>query len=370
MDFVNKTKMKAGWTMGFDRDGRELVIIAVKATFTNPLPGQEAKLAEEQAPLVEADVFTGEPGFSAPLYECDYAHRKPRCDVLLNGSAYAPAGNPTERTTVLLQIGSLTKSFEVVGNRVWQAGALYIAVSKPEPFTVMPISYNNAWGGVDRSQEDPAKHHSYPLNHAGLGYHEYTSGKYMDGKPLPNTEERGSKISNPKGKYRPMAFGPIGRAWQPRPKYAGTYDQKWLDEQAPFWPDDFDYRYFQAAPEDQQMPYPTGGEEVVLMNLTPEGTTRFRLPKMKVPVVLIPASGREQLLTTVIDTVVIEPDKKRFMLTWRGSVPMRRSCFDIVQTIVGERLRSVRHARMAGMKKRYANLTEMVKGQKRKVSQK
>jgi hypothetical protein len=162
MDFVNKTKMKAGWTMGFDRDGRELVIIAVKATFTNPLPGQEAKLAEEQAPLVEADVFTGEPGFSAPLYECDYAHRKPRCDVLLNGSAYAPAGNPTERTTVLLQIGSLTKSFEVVGNRVWQAGALYIAVSKPEPFTVMPISYNNAWGGVDRSQEDPAKHHFIP----------------------------------------------------------------------------------------------------------------------------------------------------------------------------------------------------------------
>ena len=25
-----------------------------------------------------------------------------------------------------------------------------------------------------------------------------------------------------------MAFGPIGRAWQPRLKYAGTYDQKWL----------------------------------------------------------------------------------------------------------------------------------------------
>ena len=63
MDFVNKTKFKAGWTMGFDRDGRELVIIAVKVTFTIPQSGQEAKLAEEQAPLVEADVFTGEPAF-------------------------------------------------------------------------------------------------------------------------------------------------------------------------------------------------------------------------------------------------------------------------------------------------------------------
>src|SRR5207244_419483 len=39
MDFQNKTKLKAGWTMGFDRDGRELVIIAVKATFAFPQPG-------------------------------------------------------------------------------------------------------------------------------------------------------------------------------------------------------------------------------------------------------------------------------------------------------------------------------------------
>lgn len=369
MDFVNKTKMKAGWTMGFDRDGRELVVIAVKTTFSIPKDGQETKLAEEQAPLVEADVFTGEPGFSAPVYECDYAHRKPRCDVLLNGSAYSPGGKPIERINVSLQIGSLMKSFDVVGNRVWQAGALYIAVSKPEPFTIMPISYNNAWGGVDKSQEDPSKHHFYPLNHAGIGYHEYTSGKYMDGKPLPNTEETGGKITNPKGKYRPMAFGPIGRAWQPRPKYAGTYDQKWLDNQAPFWPENFDYRYFQAASEDQQIPYPTGGEEVVLTNLTPEGTTRFRLPKMKMPVVVVPASGNEQQLATVIDTLVIEPDKKRFMLTWRASMPMKRSCFEIVQSIVGERLRSVRRARMTGTKKRYANLAEMIKNQRRKVPQ-
>jgi len=367
MDFQNKTKLKAGWTMGFDRDGRELVIVAVKATFAFPQPGQEPRLTEEQAPLVEADVFTGEPAFSAPLYESDYAHRKPKCDVLLNGSAYAPSGRPAERITVGLQVGSMNKSFEVVGNRVWQAGALYIAVSKPEPFAVMPISYNNAWGGVDKSQEDPSKHHYYPSNHAGVGYHEYTSGKYMDGRPLPNTEEKGSKISNPKGKYRPMAFGPVGRAWQPRPKYAGTYDEKWLDEQAPFWPDDFDYRYFQAAPEDQQIPYLSGGEEVVLSNLTPEGMTRFRLPKMKMPVVVVPVSGREQQLTTDIDTLLIEPDKRRFMMTWRASLPMKRNCFDIEQTIVGQRLGSVRRARMTYDKVRFPNLAALIKAQKSEV---
>ena len=44
-----------------------------------------------------ADTFTGEPGFSAPVYEVDFAPRKPRCDVLLVGSAYAPEGRPATR---------------------------------------------------------------------------------------------------------------------------------------------------------------------------------------------------------------------------------------------------------------------------------
>jgi hypothetical protein len=364
MDFVNKSGVKAGWTMGFDRDGRELVIVAVKATFTIPHHEREAPvLAEEQVPLTESDVFTGEPGLSAPLYESDYAHRKPQCDVLLNGSAYAPKGKRTDRVTVSLRVGSMTKSFDVVGKKVWNRGILLVTATEPERFTVMPISYNNAFGGVDRSHEDPLKHRWYPTNHAGVGYHENLAPEFVDGKPLPNTEETGRRVTDPRGKYRPMAFGPIGRAWQPRPKYAGTYDEKWLDEQAPFWPDDFDYRYFQAAPEDQQIPYPTGGEEVVLTNLTPQGITRFRLPRMEMPVVLVPAEGRENQAKTMIDTVLIEPDQQRFVLTWRATVPMRQSCFDVVQTIVGEDLRHVRAARRVGGKKRYANLDEMIKAQ-------
>lgn len=260
MQLINATKMQAGYTLGLQPDGRELLVVVLKGTFTIPKSGEEPKLTEEQVPLVETDVFTGEPGFSATLYENDFALRKPSCDVLLNGSAYAPGGKLTERATVSLRVGSLTKSFDVVGNRVWKAGVLYMAASSPEPFTVMPISYNNAFGGVDRSQEDPLKHRWYPTNHAGVGYHEYTSGKYMDGKPLPNTEEHGKKITNPKGNYRPMAFGPVGRAWQPRVKLAGTYDQHWLDNVSPFLPADFDERYFQSAPADQQTKYLRGGK--------------------------------------------------------------------------------------------------------------
>src|SRR5215203_6198759 len=142
MELINATSMAAGYAMGMQPDGRESLVVVVKGTFTIPTNGGEPRLAAEQVPLVEADIFTGEPGLSAPLYESDYAPRKPRCDVLLNGSAYAPGGKPTEHVTVSLKVGSWSKSFEVVGNRVWQAGFLNLAVSKPEPFTVMPISYN------------------------------------------------------------------------------------------------------------------------------------------------------------------------------------------------------------------------------------
>jgi hypothetical protein len=211
MEFINATGMAAGYTMGLQPDGRELLVVVVKGAFTIPEDGGKPELAPEQVPLVEADVFTGEPGFSAPLYESDYAPHKPRCDVLLNGSAYAPAGKPTERVTVSLKVGPLSKSFDVVGNRVWQAGLLYLRASRPEPFRVMPISYNNAFGGVDRSSDDPAKHRWYLTNHAGVGYHENTGARSIDGKPLPNTEETGHGVTNPQGKYRPMALGSIGR---------------------------------------------------------------------------------------------------------------------------------------------------------------
>src|SRR5262245_61007286 len=111
MQFTNATKVEAGWTMGFDGDGRELLIVAIKATFTIPPAGEEPQLAETQLPLVQADQFTGDPGLSAPLYESDFAHRKPRCDVLLNGCAYAPQGKVANRVTVGLRVGPMAKSF-------------------------------------------------------------------------------------------------------------------------------------------------------------------------------------------------------------------------------------------------------------------
>ena len=105
-------------------------MVVVKGTFTLPRPGEAPKLADEQVPLVDADLFTGEPGRSATLVECDYALEKPRCDVLLNGAAYAPNGGVVDRIAVGLQVGAWRKSFAVWGNREWRRAGIGLCAER------------------------------------------------------------------------------------------------------------------------------------------------------------------------------------------------------------------------------------------------
>lgn len=360
MEFVNETKVQAGWTLGFERDGRELLIIAIKATYNLPATHDDPVLAEEQNPLVKADEFTGEPGLSATLHETDYAPRKLNCDVVLNGSAYAPGGRATRTVDVSLQVGSMSKSFFVFGDRYWQD--FILPPSGPETFTKAPISYDRAYGGADKNEDEPDRVATYAENPIGIGYHPIRRRADLAGKLLPNTSEGRDPISDVKGRYRPMSFGPVGRNFFPRYKQAGTYDQAWLDNEAPFWPADFSYAYFQCAPEDQQLPFLQGGEEVELRNLTPDGFRSFRVPNKDIPVTCIPHRGDDLHPDVVCDTLLIEPDLKRFSLTWRASVPLRRNLFELKQTVVGEMphsWHSKRRAERSG-KAYYASLGEAV----------
>jgi hypothetical protein len=337
-----------------------------KGTFCIPRRGEEAVLAEEQSPLVDADVFAGEPGLSAPVYEADYALRKPRCDVLLNGSAHAPGGRPATEVPVGMRVGALKKYFQVVGARHWVKSIVLFTASRPRPFVRQQISYAVAFGGRDLSHPDPAKHRWYELNHAGIGFRSNKATQAVEGKPLPRTEEIGKPVKRPGGKYRPMAFGPVGRAWQPRAGYGGTYDQRWLEEHFPFPAPDLDERYYQAAPADQQTDYLRGGETVVLMNLTPEGRKEFRLPSLELPVVFYPKAGVKEPASMVVDTLLLEPDLGRFTVTWRASRLLQRDLFELAGVTVGKGSRARERARDSG-KPYYRSLAALAKKRAREV---
>lgn len=334
MNFVNETPLEAGWTVGIGRDDRETLMVAVKATFDFPQKGGRPELSAEQLPLVEADEFTGEPGLSAPLRETDYSRYKPHCDVLLIGNAYAPGGRPTDQVEVSMVVGPIEKSFRVVGDRFWLQTMLGGHVSAPRLFDVMPISYDNAFGGVDDS--DPENVMTFMPNPVGRGYH--PRKKDYDQKPLPNTEELYQTIKSPKGGYQPMSFGPIGRAWSPRLSFTGTYDQEWTENRAPYWPHDFDCRYFQCAPQDQQMPYPRGSEHIYLKNLSPRGDIHFTLSADPIPVLVIPHREDACQLEANVDTIVLEPEHERFTMTWRAVLPLKRDAFELKEVVVDKRL--------------------------------
>jgi len=362
MDFVNETLLAAGWTVGFQPDGREALVVVAKGTFSLPAGEDEALLASKQLPLVEADTFTGEPGFSAPLHETDFAHRKPRCDVLLNGKAWAPKGRPAQTVPVSLSLGGMTKAFAVHGPRIWRKSLLGTPhPSAAEHFTSLAISYDNAFGGVDTSQTDASRHKAFLSNPVGRGFRHHLEN--VDGVPMPNTEEIRTPVTSPRGPYFPMAFGALGRNWQPRAALAGTYDEQWVNEGIPFFPKDFDDRYFQAAPEDQQVPYPRGGETVTLVNLSPRGTLRFRLPRLQVPVAFIPHRGPAKQLDAALDTVLIEPESSHVLLTWRLTWPLRRDAFEMKQVVVGGRSRGWLRAHAVG-KTYYPNLDALARARR------
>ena len=339
MEIINKTRMPADVTVHTEIDGREALVVVVKGTFQIPGDATAIRLYDEQQPLVMSDVFYGEPGKSAPRYEVDFAPRKIRCDVLLNAAAHAPGGRPATRVTAGVRIGSWSKSFDVVGDRCWLSGVSGLTRSLTAPFTAMPITYDRAFGGTDDKHPDASHHAAFMANPVGRGFHKQTASKYIDGTPLPNTEETGNPVTGFDGNYRPMSFGPIGRHWHPRVAYAGTYDQYWIDNVFPFLPSDFDDRYFQAAPPDQQLPKPLGEQRVILLNLTPDGRREFVIPAIAAPIVVFPKRGGREDLTGDLDTVVIEPDDDRVTLTWRAIRPLKRSVFEIAQVFVGRQNR-------------------------------
>ncbi|MCW7541894.1 DUF2169 domain-containing protein [Aquabacterium sp. A7-Y] len=337
MEFINSTRMEAGYSIGIDPSGREQLVVVVKGSFRLPRPGEAVELADTQLPLNLADTFTGAPGFSAPYGEVDFAPRKPFCDVLLHGSAHAPHGEATTAVEVGLRVGRMSKRFAVLGLRQWDMGLAGIRHTPPARFVRQAISYDLAFGGVDQEHEDPTEHGAYAPNPVGRGFRLHLRAEWVDGRPLPHTEALGQPVSLPDGQYTPMAFGPLGRGWPARLQYAGTYDDRWREEHFPFLPPDFDERYYQAAPVDQQMPLPSGEIPVSLVNLTSDGRRDFVLPHFEAPVHVFPRDGGREDLTATLDTIVFEPDHDRFSMTWRVCRPLRRSLHELSQVLVGRK---------------------------------
>ena len=117
----------------------------------------------------------------------------------------------------------------------------------------------------------------------------------------------------------PACFAPICGHWEPRLSYAGTYDELWQQERAPYLAKDFDPRFFQLAPPGLAAPgYLQAAEWIQVQGATPSGLLRFQLPPARIEVTFV-LDGAPQPVPANLDTVLIEPDENRVVLVWRAA---------------------------------------------------
>lgn len=316
-----------------DEECRPLLVPVLKATFDIDAKGR-CHPAAVQAPLQMAgECFGEDPATSSYRYEPEVAFHKPATDVVFIGHAYAPAPG-TREMLVEVRVGSLTKRILVCGDRVWFEAAGVPTISSPVPFDRVPLVYERAFGGWDRSDPDPEQHAIEARNPVGTGFRRRG---FEEGVRLPNLEDPRARIRRPGDTPPPAGLGFISPHWQPRARLAGTYDEEWRKERCPLLPRDFDRRHLNAASEGLLAPgYLRGDEAVMAAGMTPEESFEFFLPGLPPPALALSLrdAGR-RTVRMALDTVIVEPDQRRLMLLWRGHLALRSGPRDVDAIYVG-----------------------------------
>ncbi|RWB10036.1 MAG: DUF2169 domain-containing protein [Mesorhizobium sp.] len=320
----NRTPFAAATHVQPNAEGQEVLVAMFSASFEAPQATPDIRPAEEQLPVIFGDVPFGEPGFSSTRYDADIAPIKPATEIIANGTAYAPNGKPTREMQVGLKVGNVRKVLNIAGDRIYDAGNY----STPHPFSTMPIVYERAYGGTTPDGRTDQR------NPVGVGFHHAASADSAVKTQAPNITYPGEPFLSPSDRPTPAGFGAIARGWQPRSRYAGTYDQAWIDTQWPLPPKDFDPRHHLCAPADQQISQLTGRDEVTLLGLTPNGRWSFRLPSVVAPIRLI-FDDRMEEYAFHPDTIIIEPDLWRVTLKARLSFVARRNAPALREIVFG-----------------------------------
>lgn len=247
-------------------------------------------------------------------------------------------------------------------------------LSVAEPIERCALRYENGFGGQSRinvgspvAGEVPARHHLRPeqlaahpdasadlpqrplaheasrFNPAGRGFTRdwFLQATKLDRLPAhqielahqPVTVDDFWHVAAGRESLETVGLGPIERGWAPRVGWIGREapDPAHVAAGLALNPD-FDFRYWNCAPADQQCRPLRGGERIVLDNLWPRShpaarlvagghrMTMFELPDRGFVLMGIDAEGDVRCFDPVIDTVLIDSDDGVVDLCWRWSV--------------------------------------------------
>ena len=314
MDILALCPFSVGVLLWEAKPSQWSLTVCVKATFALH-HGGDATVAEVQDPIFGDRPWDNDP--RASLFgPDDLVPLKPKVDLVLAGHAYAPSGQPVPELIATLRVGDFSKSLRVTGDRVWRAGPSGLVASDPAPFTSMPIRYERA----ARSFENPV---GIDLDAAAPGSFAASNIEAEDGG-MPG-------------------FGAVAPAWPLRRDLLTAAALAWVESvttsrdpsQGPA-PHGVDFRFFNAAPADQQLDMLRVGAPITLEHLHPTlPVIESRLPAVRPQVFRVdPQTGRVTEVALRSDTIWIHSDRGVAVVSYRGIADVRGGSYEAVGRLV------------------------------------
>lgn len=289
------------------------VIRPLQLSFNHRVLEQDRKFYFIASATLGINLSTGEEllefDFFKDAFECmgdmplpDPGMPKPNGEFLVSGSFYAADGTPVTGGEIMARVGDIEKRLYVFGPRYWSGGR----PAGHEPISTMPVDYAHAFGGE-----------GYDKNPSGMGY--------KDGN-LPCIEDPGKIVTSESDRPGPAGFSPLDPSWPQRMRFQGTYDRDYKQKYFPGYPADLDWRFFQAAPEDQwEKGHFQGEESFEIVNMHPEAPViKGKLPGLYARCFIKRSPGVEgpefEELHMNLDTVWLFPEKMLALLIWRKGI--------------------------------------------------
>ncbi len=302
----------------FENDGKCVFVPTIFLCF----PFEAPSLALQETHMWK--LIAQELGENTAIDEC---MPKPQGEVLVSGKAYPSGGKAQPGCSVRVQMLGIDKQLYVVGDREWRNGV----ATAPEPFTEMPIGWSRAFGG-EGFKANPDGRGAVVIKDEETG---------VERKPLPNVENPKRLIKAEGDKPKPAGFGSIPLHWPQRLKKAGTYNDRWLKERYPGFPEDLDWHFFNTALPDQWIDgHFTGDESFTVENMhAEEPTLTAHLPGMQTRcfITLDDENGEEEFreIPMKIDTVHLLPNRMRGIVVFRGMTEVKQDdAADVKQLII------------------------------------
>jgi len=335
MELVNATPAVAQLDVTIDEpDKPRRGMLVAKVSFRIEPTGQVVVDDQDPFPLYPVE----EPTELGPLPGDSMPRPDDKLDVVVLAAAYAQGGRPTESMQVGMSVGEVSRTMVVTGDRYWNPRSDPPQISRPTPFTRMPLTYAQAFGGrADlRIDLDTVVEVADRLNPGGKGFDAVEQSTLVaqslgvpEGFPRLEYLRMLPNLEHPEHRVRTWEDAPLPYCWatlspdMPFAHAAFVQRVQWLaqvdrdvteDEVLPKMA--IANLTHRAHPE-WILDRPAAGARVTLTGMTPSGQLHFALPQIRViaDYVLGERTGARELIPQLL---VLLPEQQRLYLVYRA----------------------------------------------------